>query len=74
MHPAVPVARHAAGDEAVDADEVQPAPSYTPPSYTPPMTGNFGNGTGTVGYCDDGTLSDSIGRPGACSWHGGVAP
>jgi hypothetical protein len=50
------------------------APSYTPPSYTPPTTGNFGNGTGTVAYCNDGTLSDSIGRPGACSWHGGVAP
>jgi hypothetical protein len=49
-------------------------PSYTPPSYTPPTTGNFGNGTGAVGYCNDGTLSDSIGRPGACSWHGGVAP
>ena len=45
-----------------------------PPSYTPPTTGDFGNGSGTVGYCADGTLSDSIGRPGACSWHGGVAP
>jgi hypothetical protein len=49
-------------------------PSYTPPSYTPPTTGAFGNGQGTVGRCRDGTLSDSIGRPGACSWHGGVAP
>jgi hypothetical protein len=49
-------------------------PSYSPPSYSPPTTGNFGSGSGSVGLCNDGTLSDSIGRPGACSWHGGVAP
>lgn len=37
-----------------------------------PTTEDFGSGSGTVGLCADGTLSDSIGRPGACSHHGGV--
>jgi hypothetical protein len=35
-------------------------------------TEDFGSGSGSVGTCADGTLSDSIGRPGACSHHGGV--
>jgi hypothetical protein len=35
-------------------------------------TEDFGSGSGSVGACVDGTLSDSIGRPGACSHHGGV--
>jgi hypothetical protein len=37
-----------------------------------PTTDDFGTGTGSIGLCNDGTLSDSIGRPGACSHHGGV--
>jgi hypothetical protein len=37
-----------------------------------PTTEDFGSGSGSVGLCDDGTLSDSIGRHGACSHHGGV--
>lgn len=36
-------------------------------------TQDFGSGLGRVGLCRDGTLSDSIGRQGACSHHGGVA-
>jgi hypothetical protein len=39
-----------------------------------PTTEDFGSGSGSVGQCADGTYSDSIGRPGACSHHGGVAP
>jgi hypothetical protein len=44
-------------------------------TYDPgaPTTEDFGSGSGSVGVCADGTLSDSIGRPGACSHHGGVA-
>ena len=38
-----------------------------------PTTEDFGSGHGSVGLCEDGTLSDSIGRQGACSHHGGVA-
>jgi hypothetical protein len=37
-----------------------------------PTTEDFGDGAGSVGQCADGTYSDSIGRPGACSHHGGV--
>lgn len=37
-----------------------------------PTTEDFGSGNGSVGYCSDGTLTDSIGQPGACSHHGGV--
>jgi hypothetical protein len=56
----------------------EPEPGYEAPddepdySYGAPTTENFGNGKGCVGVCADGTLSDSIGRPGACSHHGGV--
>lgn len=52
------------------------SPRDVPPprSFVPPTTEDFGNGSGSVGTCADGTLSDSIGRPGACSHHGGVAP
>jgi hypothetical protein len=39
-----------------------------------PTTRDFGSGSGSVGRCSDGTFSDSIGRPGACSHHGGVGP
>lgn len=37
-----------------------------------PTTRNFGDGAGSVGLCADGTESDSVGRQGACSHHGGV--
>jgi hypothetical protein len=33
---------------------------------------NFENGTGYIVQCADGMWSQSGGRPGACSWHGGV--
>jgi hypothetical protein len=33
---------------------------------------NFENGTGYPVQCADGSWSQSGGRPGACSWHGGV--
>jgi hypothetical protein len=33
---------------------------------------NFDEGTGSTVQCADGTWSHSGGRPGACSWHGGV--
>ena len=51
-------------------------PSYVPPpqSYGYPTTRDFGTGNGSIGTCADGTLSDSIGRSGACSHHGGVSP
>lgn len=53
---------------------------YTDPDYLnhdgtydgAPTTEDFGSGSGSIGQCADGTYSDSIGRPGACSWHGGV--
>ena len=62
-----------------------PAVTYTPPrgsDYTDrdgtyngaPTTRDFGSGSGSVGRCSDGTYSDSVGRPGACSHHGGVGP
>jgi hypothetical protein len=34
---------------------------------------NFDNGTGSIVQCADGMWSQSGGRPGACSHHGGVA-
>ena len=61
-----------------------PGPSYSPPvnsdDYSDhdgyyngsPTTQDFGDGLGSVGQCVDGTYSDSIGRPGACSHHGAV--
>jgi hypothetical protein len=33
---------------------------------------NYDEGTGSQVQCADGTWSHSGGRPGACSWHGGV--
>jgi hypothetical protein len=33
---------------------------------------NYDEGTGSTVQCSDGTWSHSGGRPGACSWHGGV--
>jgi hypothetical protein len=52
-----------------------PGTSNDPSTDNPPgapTTEGFGSGSGSVGTCADGTLSDSIGRPGACSHHGGV--
>lgn len=68
-------------DPALDDD---PSPAYAPPvdnedysnhdgSYNGhPTTEEFGDGAGSVGMCADGTYSDSVGRQGACSHHGGV--
>lgn len=58
-----------------DPSDTDPGYEDAPDDYsTPdsPTTEDFGEGTGSVGPCEDGTLSDSIGRPGACSHHGGV--
>ena len=48
--------------------------SYDAETYdlSAPTTEDFGSGRGSVGYCADGTLSDSVGIQGACSGHGGV--
>jgi hypothetical protein len=57
-------------------DNLYPDPGYDYEpeyDYSPPTTEDFGSGKGSIGLCEDGTLSDSIGRPGACSHHGGVA-
>lgn len=54
-------------------DDSGDLPDPSVPGYDPPTTEDFGDGEGSVGTCADGTLSDSIGRPGACSHHGGVA-
>jgi len=51
-------------------------PDYSGDSPYPtgaPTTEDFGSGSGHIGLCSDGTLSDSVGRQGACSHHGGVA-
>lgn len=57
----------------VDPEELDDGADPLPPvSRAPPTTQDFGQGKGRVGLCSDGTLSDSIGRPGACSHHGGV--
>jgi hypothetical protein len=52
-----------------DLSDVDP----TIPDTSGGTTEDFGNGSGSVGLCNDGTTSDSIGRPGACSHHSGVA-
>lgn len=52
-------------------------PLYLPPAdfcATHDCIPNFYNGTGYPTQCADGTWSNSGGRPGACSWHGGLAP
>lgn len=69
---------YSAPSEDVDPT-ITPRP-YTDTDYTDhdgtyrgaPTTQDFGDGQGSVGLCEDGTYSDSIGRPGACSYHGGV--
>jgi hypothetical protein len=73
--------QEALATDAPYAGDLSPEPSDPPsyddpptPSYAdPPTTEDFGSGSGSVGLCSDGTLSDSIGRQGACSHHGGVA-
>jgi hypothetical protein len=59
-----------------------PSPDLAPgvPLYEPPVDfcevhdciPNFENGTGYPVQCADGSWSQSGGRQGACSWHGGV--
>src|SRR5262249_26107340 len=66
--------RDADGDGIGCEDSSDPSTDYGDPSTDYPdagTTGDFGSGSGSVGACADGTLSDSIGRPGACSHHGG---
>jgi hypothetical protein len=72
-------------DDPASSDESVPDPLDDLPDETgvpdvpvvpdagSPTTGDFGSGTGSVGLCNDGTTSDSVGRQGACSHHGGVA-
>jgi hypothetical protein len=55
-------------------DDIYDDPRYDFDPDLSPTTEDFGSGSGSVGLCNDGTLSDSIGRQGACSHHGGVAP
>jgi hypothetical protein len=58
-----------------------PEPDPGEPAYDPPpdfcdsnnCIPNFPNGTGYPVQCADGQWSNSGGRPGACSWHGGIA-
>jgi hypothetical protein len=62
-------------DDSSSIDGYDPSVDIPDTTYDPgaPTTEDFGSGSGSVGTCADGTLSDSIGRPGACSHHGGVA-
>ncbi len=51
-----------------------PSPS-SPNPLTPgssPVTGSFDRSPGYMVICNDGTVSYSGGKRGACSWHGGV--
>lgn len=55
---------------------VIPPPIYTPPAFTCPFASCIPNYPYGIGYpvqCSDGSYSQSGGRSGACSWHGGVA-
>lgn len=61
------------GADPTDPYDDAPEEPVVPPEYgDAPTTQDFGSGKGSVGLCADGTLSDSIGRQGACSHHGGV--
>jgi hypothetical protein len=51
--------------ELIPPDAPAPDPGAAPPEIGP--------GNGYPVLCSDGTLSNSGGEPGACSWHGGVA-
>jgi hypothetical protein len=70
---AVPALTDAVRTLQADYDDYQQLLQPLPPlDESAPTTEDFGSGSGTIGLCADGTLSDSIGRPGACSHHGGV--
>ena len=45
---------------------------YWKDSYLPEYTIPERSGTGYMVFCNDGTVSYSGGKQGACSWHGGV--
>jgi hypothetical protein len=73
----------AAADLGPDGNLRSESPSSPPPSSPPPSPPdagpnpsneipNYSNGTGYPVQCLDGTWSHSGGRPGACSYHGGV--
>lgn len=59
-----------AGEEPEGEYGYQYEPSYGYGGH--PTTEDFGEGSGYVVECVDGTLSDSGGIQGACSHHGGV--
>lgn len=59
--------------ESTDTQFSEDDDAGVPDSSWAPTTERFGSGRGRIGQCEDGTLSDSIGRSGACSHHGGVA-
>jgi hypothetical protein len=60
-------------DDNPDYDYDRDYDDYDPDYGSDGTTEDFGRGQGRIGLCEDGTLSDSIGRQGACSHHGGVA-
>jgi hypothetical protein len=49
-----------------------PPPTSTDFCSTHVCIPNYDNGTGTTVQCSDGTYSQSGGKQGACSYHGGV--
>lgn len=53
-------------------DWVDITPAPTLPTL-PPDPGVIGPGNGYPVICNDGSISNSGGIQGACSWHGGVA-
>jgi hypothetical protein len=64
------------GGEAALSEQYEPEPgasSGTDFCATHSCIDNFDNGTGYPVQCADGMWSQSGGRPGACSYHGGVA-
>jgi hypothetical protein len=68
-------------DHYAATHDLGPDGGYSDPAVPPADQGptpdneipNYPNGTGSVVQCVDGMYSHSGGRPGACSYHGGVA-
>lgn len=59
----IPVARNSPPRPSAHVPAAPPVPSAPAPDL----------GGGSTGVCNDGTVSPSVGKPGACSGHGGVA-
>jgi hypothetical protein len=73
--PSTPTYDDPTPDYSTPDDNTSPSDDYSDQDGTydgAPTTEDFGTGQGSVGQCADGTYSDSIGRQGACSHHGGV--